>query len=85
MKNDPALQCDTVPGKREIKRPVGCRSVLSRKTEVSQVEKKAVNPTRCPIHRADHSLNKCRASDSCQCRSDVVVKYVCPTVSGAMM
>ena len=58
MKNDPALQCEVVPEKKEPKRPVGSQSVLSRKTEV---ENKAVKPPRCPIHRSEHSLNKCRA------------------------
>nr|XP_022331795.1 uncharacterized protein LOC111129629 [Crassostrea virginica] len=70
MKNDPALQHESSQssstvkkGQRENKGSTGLPSVHSRKTELTgENEENKVNTTpRCPLHKADHSLNVCRS------------------------
>jgi hypothetical protein len=67
MKNDPGLQYDcsglssTLQTGREGTDTTGSPSVHSRKTELAgdNKENKANSCPRCPIHKADHTLNVC--------------------------
>ena len=70
MKNDLAFQHESSQSSSSLKRrrrenigSAGSLSVHSRKTELTgENEENNVNTTlRCPLHKADHSLNVCRS------------------------